>query len=87
MMPAPIPKEKYDEVCEMAVRAHRALGCRGLSRSDFRYNEGGDEQFYILELNNQPGMTPLSLSPEIAAHAGISFNQLVERLVKGARLD
>jgi len=87
LMPAPLPKHKYDEVCELALRAHRALGCRGLSRSDFRYNEGGDDQFYILELNNQPGMTPLSLSPEIAAHVGISFNQLVDRLVKTARLD
>jgi D-alanine-D-alanine ligase len=86
LMPAPLPKHRYDEVCDMAVRAHRALGCRGLSRSDFRYFEGGDDQFYILELNNQPGMTKLSLSPEIAAHAGISFNQLVERLVQSARL-
>lgn len=86
LMPAPLPKHKYDEVCDMALRAHRALGCRGLSRSDFRYYEGGDDQFYILELNNQPGMTPLSLSPEIAAHAGISFNQLIERLIVGARL-
>lgn len=87
LMPAPLSQDKYDEVCEMAVRAHRALGCRGLSRSDFRFNEGGDGKFYILELNNQPGMTPLSLSPEIAAHAGISFEQLVDRLVQGARLD
>lgn len=87
LMPAPIPQHKYDEVCALALKAHQALGCRGLSRSDFRYNEGGDDQFYILELNNQPGMTPLSLSPEIAAHAGISFNALVDRLVKTARLD
>ena len=86
LMPAPLPKQKYDEVCDMAVRAHQALGCRGLSRSDFRYNEGGDDQFYILELNNQPGMTPLSLSPEIAAHAGIAFNELIARLIAGARL-
>lgn len=86
LMPAPLPKHRYDEVCDLALRAHRALGCRGLSRSDFRYYEGGDDQFYILELNNQPGMTPLSLSPEIAAHAGIPFNQLIEHLVRGARL-
>jgi D-alanine-D-alanine ligase len=86
LMPAPLPKHKYDEVCDLALRAHRALGCRGLSRSDFRYNEGGDDQFYILELNNQPGMTPLSLSPEIAAHVGISFQQLIERLIAGAKL-
>ncbi len=87
LMPAPIDKARYDEVCELGLRAHQALGCRGLTRSDFRFNEGGDNQFYILETNTQPGMTPLSLSPEIAAHRGISFEQLIERLVKGARLD
>lgn len=86
IMPAPLSKQKYDEVCGMALKAHRALGCRGLSRSDFRYNEAGDGEFYILELNNQPGMTPLSLSPEIAAHVGISFNDLIARLIAGARL-
>jgi D-alanine-D-alanine ligase len=86
LMPAPIAKHKYDEVCDLALRAHRALGCRGLTRSDFRYYEGGDDQFYLLELNNQPGMTPLSLSPEIAAHAGISFNQLIAHLIAGARV-
>lgn len=88
LMPAPLPKDKYDEVCEMAVTAHKALGCRGLSRSDFRYFDTpeGDKKFYILEVNTQPGMTPLSLSPEIAAHKGISFAQLVDHLVKSARL-
>ena len=72
----------------MAVTAHQALGCCGLTRSDFRYDDASGKGgiFYILELNSQPGMTPLSLSPEIAAHAGISFNALVDRLVKGARL-
>lgn len=84
LMPAPIPAEHYKLVCEYAERAHQSLGCRGLTRSDFRYDEG---KFYILETNTQPGMTPLSLSPEIAAHAGISFNQLVEHLVQGAALD
>lgn len=86
IMPAPLAAHRYEEVCGLALKAHQALGCRGLTRSDFRYNEGGDGEFYILELNNQPGMTPLSLSPEIAAHVGISFNALVERLVAGARL-
>jgi D-alanine-D-alanine ligase len=85
--PAPLPKNKYDEVMQMALTAHRALGCRSLSRSDFRYNEGGDGKFYILETNTQPGMTPLSLSPEIAALAGISFNELVARILASARLD
>ena len=85
--PAPLPKDKYDEVMELAVRAHKALGCRSLSRSDFRYDEQGDGQFYILETNTQPGMTRLSLSPELAAYAGISFNELVARLIASARLD
>jgi D-alanine-D-alanine ligase len=87
LMPAPIPTDKYEEVCRMAELAHNALGCRGLTRSDFRYNEGGDDQFYILETNTQPGMTTLSLSPEIAAHAGIDFNTLVAKLLATARLD
>jgi D-alanine-D-alanine ligase len=85
--PAPLPKAKYDEVMQMAVVAHQALGCRSLSRSDFRYDEQGDGQFYILETNTQPGMTPLSLSPELAAYAGISFNELVARILATAQLD
>jgi D-alanine-D-alanine ligase len=79
--PAQLTEAEYKSVMEMALIAHRALGCRGLSRSDFRY-DGKD--FYILETNTQPGMTALSLSPEIAAHAGISFNQLVQTLVDAA---
>jgi D-alanine-D-alanine ligase len=87
LMPAPLPADRYAEVCALAERAHAALGCRGLTRSDFRYNEGGDDQFYILETNTQPGMTPLSLSPEIAAHKGMSFHALVQHLVQTARCD
>lgn len=85
--PAPIAPEVYAEVMELGARAHVALGCRSLSRSDFRYDEKGDGLLYILETNTQPGMTPLSLSPEIAAHAGISFEQLVARLIATAQLD
>lgn len=85
--PAQLPKNIYDEVMQMALTAHRALGCRSLSRSDFRWDETGDGKIYILETNTQPGMTPLSLSPELAAHAGIDFNQLVQRLINGARCD
>ncbi|MEQ1706536.1 MAG: D-alanine--D-alanine ligase, partial [Rickettsiales bacterium] len=70
-------------VMQMGLVAHRALGCRGLTRSDFRY-DGKD--FYILEINTQPGMTSLSLSPEIAAYVGISFNELVQELVAAARV-
>ena len=85
--PAPLPKDKYDEVMQMALTAHRALGCRSLSRSDFRYNEQGDGKFYILETNTQPGMTPFSLSPEIAALVGIDFNGLVARILATAQVD
>lgn len=87
LMPAPIPQEDYDVVMELAVRAHKALGCSGLTRSDFRYDDtSGKGEFYLLEVNTQPGMTKLSLSPEIAAHAGISFNELVKHLIESARL-
>ncbi len=81
LCPAPLTPAEYSKVMEMALTAHRALGCRGLTRSDFRY-DGKD--FYILEINTQPGMTALSLSPEIASYAGISFNQLVQKLVESA---
>jgi len=86
VMPAPLSAERYAEVCHMAEVAHIALGCRGLTRSDFRFDEEGDGKFYILETNTQPGMTPLSLAPEIAGHVGIDFNQLVARLIAGASL-
>lgn len=87
LMPAPLPEEAYEEVLELALRAHQSLGCRGLTRSDFRYDDTtGGGTFYILETNTQPGMTPLSLAPEIAAHAGIDFAMLVGMLVDSARL-
>lgn len=85
--PAQIPKNIYDEVMQMALKAHQALGCRSLSRSDFRWDEKGDGKVYILETNTQPGMTPMSLSPELAAHAGMDFNTLVARILATARLD
>lgn len=85
--PAQIPKAIYDEVMAMALKAHQALGCRSLSRSDFRWDEKGDGKIYILETNTQPGMTPVSLSPELAAYAGMDFKTLVDRILKTARLD
>ena len=85
--PAQLPKEIYEQVQKMAVDAHNALGCRSLSRSDFRWDEKGDGKIYILETNTQPGMTPMSLSPELAAYAGIDFNGLVARILATARLD
>ncbi len=86
--PAPLSADAYAEVMQMALAAHRALGCRGLSRADFRYDDTASSKgkFYLLEVNTQPGMTALSLSPELAAHAGISFNALVQKLVEDATL-
>ena len=88
LCPAPLPPDEYQKVMEMAVVAHKALGCRGLSRADFRYDDTTPSKgnFYLLEVNTQPGMTALSLSPEQAAYAGISFGELVKRLVEGAKL-
>jgi D-alanine-D-alanine ligase len=89
LMPAPLPKGIYDEICSQALKAHQALGCRGVTRSDWRYDdtEGGTGRFFLLEINTQPGMTPLSLVPEIAAHQGITFGQLVRWMVEDASCD
>lgn len=88
LCPAPIPDDVRDAAMHMAERAHAVLGCSGLSRSDFRYDDAwpGERGLYLLEINTQPGMTPLSLSPELAKHAGIPFNSLVQSLVEDARL-
>jgi D-alanine-D-alanine ligase len=89
LMPAPLEEADYEEVLRLAERAHKALGCRGLTRSDFRYDDTGIGQslFYLLEINTQPGMTELSLAPEIAAHHGITFIDLVRHLVENATTD
>ncbi|MGR3779828.1 MAG: D-alanine--D-alanine ligase [Albimonas sp.] len=85
VVPAEIPAEVEAACRDIAVRAHRALGCRGLSRSDFRWDESkGVEGLILLEVNTQPGMTPTSLAPEQAAHAGISFPDLCAWLVEDA---
>jgi len=84
VVPADIDKSVYDQAMQMAVTAHQALGCRGLSRADFRYD---GKTLYILEVNTQPGMTPMSLVPEQAAHAGISFEELVTWMVENAECD
>ncbi len=85
-VPAQLPAAIYEECLESALEAHRALGCRGVSRADFRYDdtEGGDGKLYLLEVNTQPGMTPLSLVPEQAAHLGIGFPELCAWLVENA---
>jgi D-alanine-D-alanine ligase len=83
--PAELPPEVTARVMELSLAAHRALGCRGATRSDFRYDPEQDELIW-LELNTQPGMTPTSLLPEIAQMRGISFPQLVARLIEDASL-
>lgn len=85
-VPAAIPDEVAEEAKRLAVLAHRTLGCRGVSRSDFRWDDSkpGTTGLYFLEINNQPGMTPLSLVPEQAAHVGISYGALVGWLVENA---
>jgi len=89
LIPAPIPEEVARQALDAALAAHRALGCRGVSRADFRYDDTGGEpgKLYLLEVNTQPGMTPLSLVPEQAAHVGIPFPQLVAWMVENARCD
>lgn len=89
LIPAPLPEDVYAEVMRMALLAHQTLGCRGVSRADFRYDDskGGKGQVYLLEVNTQPGMTPLSLVPEQAAHLGIDFVALVDWMVEHARCD
>jgi D-alanine-D-alanine ligase len=86
--PALIPDEIRDAALGMALEAHRLLGCRGASRSDFRWDdERGVDGLYLLEVNTQPGMTPLSLVPEQARMRGIDYSELVERIVASALRD
>jgi D-alanine-D-alanine ligase len=83
--PAQIPPEIEKLCLEYALKAHRLLGCRGTSRSDFRWDdEQGTEGLFLLETNTQPGMTPLSLVPEQARHCGIDYGELVEIIIKDA---
>jgi D-alanine-D-alanine ligase len=87
LVPAPIPPKDHEYALDVALRAHRALGCRGVSRADFRYDDtgGGEARLYLLEVNTQPGMTPTSLVPDIARHAGIAFDALVAWMVEDAQ--
>ena len=89
LLPAPIAADVYREVQRLALAAHRALGCRGVTRSDFRFDDslGAAKGLFCLEVNTQPGMTETSLVPELAAHAGISFEDLVKWMVEDASLD
>lgn len=89
VIPAPIDPKTTAAALSAALAAHRALGCRGVSRSDFRYDDtdGGSGKLYWLEVNTQPGMTPLSLVPEQAAHLGITFPDLCAWMVENAACD
>jgi D-alanine-D-alanine ligase len=83
--PAAVPEDIAQSMLDMAANAHRLLGCRGASRSDFRWDdERGEDGIFLLEVNTQPGMTPLSLVPEQAKVRGISYGELVERLIADA---
>ena len=76
-----LPTKKVNEVMNMAFKAHKAIGCRSITRSDFKFF---NDKFYLLEINTQPGMTKLSLVPEIADFNGISFKELIEWILKDA---
>lgn len=84
IMPAPLPGDQYDGLLRAGETAHAALGCSGYSRVDFIVTEG--KEAYLLEVNTLPGMTSLSLLPEIAQHAGVGFEELVERIIRSASL-
>ena len=84
--PAELPQQIEQQIMEQALAAHRAMGCKGATRSDFRYDPEKDELIW-LEVNTQPGMTPTSLLPEIAQMRGISFPELVSRLIEDASLN
>ncbi len=81
VIPVKLSKNKFNEVMNMALKAHKKIGCRGVTRSDFKFYKN---KFYLLEINTQPGMTKLSLVPEIAAYKGISFLKLIQWILKDA---
>ena len=84
IIPVQISKENYNKVTSLALKAHNLLKCRGVTRSDFRFYK---DKFYLLETNTQPGMTSLSLVPEIASYKGISFIQLIDKIIKDASIN
>ena len=84
VMPAQVSEKKYKEVLALAKKTHKALDCRGVTRSDFKLFKNN---FYLLEINTQPGMTSLSLVPEIANYKGLSFENLVEKILLDAGIN
>jgi D-alanine-D-alanine ligase len=87
ILPARISPNIYQRARNLALTAHRALGCRGVSRADFRFDSRSDADLFCLEVNTQPGMTEMSLVPELAAHAGLAFGELVKWIVEDASLE
>ena len=81
LIPVDLKNNEYENLMNLALKAHKLIGCRGVTRSDFKFYKG---KFYLLEINTQPGMTNLSLVPEIAAYHGISFIKLIELIIKDA---
>ncbi len=84
VMPARLSKKKYNEVLNIAMKTHNVLKCRGVTRSDFKFF---NNIFYLLEINTQPGMTSLSLVPEIAKFKGLTFENLVEKILLDASIN
>ena len=84
VIPADLPEDVTRAALDASLRAHRALGCRGVTRSDFRYDNENSGRLVILETNTQPGMTPMSLVPEQAAHMGMPFKELVRWMIEDA---
>ena len=86
ILPAKIPEDIYNKITKWAKLAHKLLGCSGITRSDFRYDENKNK-LYMLEINTQPGMTKTSLSPEQAEYCGISLTKLVDKLISKAKFE
>ena len=86
VIPAQISPNIYQKIQTLALKAHQAIGCRGVSRSDFRFDDSssGEGELIWLEINTQPGMTPTSLVPEMAAHAGYGFGEFLSWMVEEA---
>ena len=82
IIPVNLSKTNFDKIMNISLKAHKLIGCRGVTRSDFKFYKG---KFYLLEINTQPGMTSLSLVPEIAAYKGINFIKLIELILKDAK--
>ena len=84
IIPVELPKKKFKILMDTTLKAHNLMGCRGVTRSDFKYFKG---KFYLLEINTQPGMTKLSLVPEISAYIGINFINLIKLILKDASIN